>query len=190
MPVDFAKAAVHKTKAEDPAYRKRQRREGAREVAAMDSEFWLCACFRTAGALGEFLGLLGLGGGERRLIPGSALREATERFRPERPSLAFPRPREAAPRGDLFASLEYTGWLEADALMELCVLHDALNGGVDPGEPEDVTESPHWACFYFRSREDKDDYLHRWSLRGLGDKYLDGDEWLGRLRCATGSTTR
>jgi hypothetical protein len=172
-------------------FRERARREEERFRLATDTEYWLTFCFRTPGALTQFLEALQLTPDDRGYVPGPVLDEATAgrsadnspRARAKRMLSARATRGDATatarltarPAPDPFAAMPDVNDIQQAADLELATLYAALTA--PPGENlPDVLDSPHWLAAYWPSREGKDAYLTRTGLDAVGDKYLDGHQ--------------
>lgn len=156
----------------DGTFADRARREADRFRLATDSEYWVCFCFRTAGAAAAFARAAGADG---RYVPGASL-----------PPNAAPRGRSALaccstrslathPAPDPLANVPGTGDLEADSAAELAALLAALTAAPDPA-PAPVLDSPHWVTAWWPSRHAKNGWLTVTGVCALGDKYVDGHQ--------------
>lgn len=157
----------------------RARREADRFRLATDSEYWVCFCFRTAGAAAAFARAAGADG---RYVPGASLPQANAAPR-GRFALAARSTRSLGifpvlathPVPDPLANVPGTGDLEADSVAELAALLAALTAAPDPA-PAPVLDSPHWVTAWWPSRHAKNGWLTVTGVCALGDKYVDGHQ--------------
>lgn len=82
----------------------------------------------------------------------------------------------AEPEPDPLAEVDYTGDIAEDSAHELSALEQGFK---DRSKRENdrfrlATDSEYWVAVCFKSREDKEQFLRKAGLFGIGDKYLDG----------------
>lgn len=80
------------------------------------------------------------------------------------------------PEPDPLANVDYTGDLETDAHTELNAVQQAFRDRAKREEERFrlATDSEYWFVLCFKTRADKETFLTRAKLLGIGDKYLDG----------------
>ena len=157
----------------DGTFADRARREADRFRLATDSEYWICFCFRTAGAAAAFARTARADG---RYVPGASLPQAKAAPR-GRFALAARSTRSlpTCPAPDPLANVPGTGDLEADSAAELAALLAALTAAPDPA-PAPVLDSPHWVTAWWPHRQAKNGWLTVTGVCALGDKYVDGHQ--------------
>lgn len=159
-------------------YRERAAREKARVKLATDSEFWLAFCFKNETELDRFRSMFGV---EGKFIRSDKFAELLQDVKPTAKKKGFPAKPTGAKADDPLANVEYTGNLEHDCVAEAMALYECLRKAKSPEPCKHSTDSEHWLCVVFPSRNDREAFLTEWNLWGFGDKYMDGTAWLDAM---------
>ena len=69
-----------------------------------------------------------------------------------------------------------TGPAEEESAKELTALQQGMKDrkAAESRRFRRATDSEYWVAMAFASREEKEEFLAKWKLRRLGDKFLDG----------------
>ena len=183
MPFEFKKKQKkgRGSALDDEGMADRLKQEEKRYRHAVDSEHWICLCFKSEEDRESFVKLTGLP--SRRYVTGEDLRQAVEPFRPGRVMRGFARrPVSTVRTPDPLFGVDYSGGdLEAECLAEARALLDAFRAIERPEPCNEVTDSDIWACAVFEDRDDVESFLDSMNLRKHGDKYVDASSWLAEL---------
>ena len=174
---------IEKRKAPEPlsdenqAYHDRAKADQDRYRLAVDTEFWICACFtdeKNMKSFGERIGASGeFAYGD---IARNSLGKPTGK---QKKVFSAPAPHGGKVTNPL-KGMKYTGDLEADSLSEADAILSAFS--VAEGRPaSNVFDSPHHITIIFRDREDCVAFIAEYGLSKYGDKYMDGDRMVAEL---------
>lgn len=85
---------------------------------------------------------------------------------------------------DPLAGLVPTGDVGEDSKQEVSALLQAFRdrNAQEQKRFVNATDSEYWFCVCFRTRDEKEEFLRRFGLDELGDKYLDGERVAAKLR--------
>lgn len=160
-------------------YRQRARNERKRFVNATDTEFWLCLCFPDESKIDAWHERFGFG----RLHEIVRAADAIDVFGEVDKSgcavafgggLSFSGLSFGEKTPDPLADVKYVDNLESDCLSELEALHECFVAAASPAKLVEPTDSDVWFVIAWPDRDSKDEFINRYGLRKIGDKYLDG----------------
>ncbi|MDY5272092.1 hypothetical protein [Tractidigestivibacter sp.] len=164
--------------AADTGYRRRNANEAKRRSIATDGASVMRVCFAKRRDLDKFCQSVGT---EDMIVPHEAASSAFPETSDGRRAQRIAEPRLGRLERTPFASMEYTGDLQADSFSEAGLILKTMEDADRHPGGRAFTDTGLYRCIVFPSRDDMEGFCRRRRLLRFGFQFLDGSRWMATV---------